>query len=328
MGGDYSPGAQVEGAVMAVREYKVAVILVGNEEQLRFHLERLKATDLAIPVRDASEVISNEEQPSSVVRRKKDASLVVAHQMVKDGEASAVITCGNTGALLAAGLFIIGRMPGVERPALAPMLPTHDGKGFLLLDAGASAEGKPEYLVQYAIMGYLYRQLVHGIPEPRIGLINVGSEPGKGNELYRQAYSLLQKAPVNFVGNIEGRDLLAGVCDVAVCDGFTGNIVLKCLEGSGSFFTQILREEMSASSRGLVGGAIASPALKNLRKRLDYSEYGGAPLLGLNGVSFKAHGSSNARAICQALKIAFDFSESGMVSQLNLLLAEQQRSSL
>ena len=319
MGGDLSPQAQVEGAVLAVREMGIPIHLVGDAPAIEAELRRLGATNLGIPVCPAEEVIGVDEQPSTAVRRKKRASLVVAHQLVKDGEAAACVSSGNTGALLAAGLFIIGRLNGVERPALAPMLPTLDGTGFLLLDAGATAEGKAEYMLQYGLMGSLYRQLVHGIAAPRVGLINVGNEDSKGNELYRQAFALLKAAPLNFIGNVEGRDLLLGATDVLVCDGFTGNIVLKCIEGAGSFFSRVLREELMASSRGMLAGFIASPTLDRLKQKLDYSEYGGAPLLGLKGVSFKAHGSANARAIYLALNIAHSYIASDMAWHLSKL---------
>lgn len=322
MGGDHSPAAQVEGAVRAVREASIPVILVGDGEQIRGELRRLNAENLAIEIRETSEVVTGEDQPTTVVRRKKDSSLVVAHQMVKDGQAGAALSSGNTGALLAAGLFVIGRMPGVERPALAPILPTGDGVGFLLLDAGATAEGKPDYILQYAVMGSMYRKLVHKIENPRVGLLNVGTEDGKGNELYRHAFTLLKEAPINFVGNVEARDLLDGIADVVVCDGFTGNILLKCVEGAGGFFVRLLKEEIKSDARGMVGGMIAAPSLKRLQKRLDYSEYGAAPMLGLNGVAFKAHGSANALAIYQALKIAHEFIESNMVERLASVLSE------
>ena len=322
MGGDNSPAAHVEGAVRAVRERNLSVILVGDGPQIEAELQRLGALSLGIPIRATTEIITGKDQPTSVVRRKKDSSLVVAHQMVKDGEAGAALSSGNTGALLAAGLFVIGRLPSVERPALAPMMPTHDGKGFLLLDAGATAEGKAEYILQYAIMGSMYRRLVHKVERPRVGLLNVGTEDGKGNELYRTAFPLLKNAPIDFIGNVEARDLMDGIADVVVCDGFTGNILLKSIEGAGSFFGRILKEEMTSDTRGYVGGMIASPALKRLQKRLDYSEYGAAPMLGLNGVAFKAHGSSNALAVFRALCIANEFIESNMVERLGQVLQE------
>ena len=324
MGGDNAPAAQVEGAVRAIHEADLNMILVGDEAKIKNELRKHNASNLPLQIRHTTEIVTNEDQPTSVVRRKKDSSLVVACRLVSEGEAGAVLSCGNTGALLAAGLFVIGRMRGVERPALAPILPTKDGNGFLLLDAGANAEGKPEYLLQYAIMGSLYQHLVCGIKEPRVGLLNVGTEEGKGNELYKATYNLLKDAPVHFVGNVEARELTDGVADVVVCDGFTGNILLKCTEGMGSLIADMIQEELKRDVISKVGAAIALPAIKRLKKRLDYAEYGGSPFLGLNGLAVKAHGSSNALAVFGALMTVQGFIQSDMNRLLKQTLDTMQ----
>ncbi|WP_243742885.1 phosphate acyltransferase PlsX, partial [Bacillus thuringiensis] len=229
MGGDHAPKAVVLGAMKAIKEYSdLHITLVGKEEEIRQYL----TSDERITILHTDEKIESTEEPVRAVRRKKQASMVLAAQQVKDGEADACISAGSTGALMAAGLFVVGRMEGIERPALSPTMPTVDGKGFVMLDVGANVDAKSIHLYQYAVMGSVYAEKVRGIENPRVGLLNVGTEDGKGNELSKQVFAMLKDAPINFVGNVESRDLLQGVADVVVCDGFTGNVALKSLEGT------------------------------------------------------------------------------------------------
>ncbi|WP_438446787.1 phosphate acyltransferase PlsX [Gorillibacterium sp. sgz5001074] len=302
MGGDHAPRAAVEGALEAAREWKdTEIILVGDEAKLSPLLAGKPAN---LTVRHAAEVVEADDEPVKAVRRKKDSSMVVAGRLVKEKEADAMISAGNTGALMATGLLIVGRMEGIERPALAPMIPTLDGKGVLALDLGANMDATPDNLLQYAIMGSIYRQKVHGIAKPRVGLLNVGTEAMKGNELTKAAYPLLEQAPIHFVGNVEARDVLQAECDVLVCDGFVGNILLKSLEGTAGAIFGVLKEEFTRSILTKMAAAIVKPGLSRFKKKLDYKEHGGAPLLGVNGLVLKSHGSSDATAIKNAVRQA------------------------
>lgn len=302
MGGDNAPESNVEGALAAAREWPdTEIILVGDQARLA-PLMKDKPSNLTL--RHAGEVIEADDEPVRAVRRKKDASMVVAGRMIREGEADAMISAGNTGALMTTGLLVVGRMKGIERPALAPMIPTLDGKGVLALDLGANMDAKPEHLQQYALMGSLYREKVHGIAKPRVGLLNVGSEPGKGNELTKQAYPLLESLPIQFVGNVEARDVMNGVCDVLVCDGFAGNILLKSIEGTAGSLLSLLKEQFSQSLKTKLAAAMMMPQLRNLKSMMDYKEHGGAPLLGLSGLLVKSHGSSNGNAIKNGVRQA------------------------
>lgn len=302
MGGDNAPESNVEGALAAAREWPdTEIILVGDQARLET-LMKDKPSNLTL--RHAGEVIEADDEPVRAVRRKKDASMVVAGRMIREGEADAMISAGNTGALMTTGLLVVGRMKGIERPALAPMIPTLDGKGVLALDLGANMDAKPEHLQQYALMGSLYREKVHGIVKPRVGLLNVGSEPGKGNELTKQAYPLLESLPIQFVGNVEARDVMNGVCDVLVCDGFAGNILLKSIEGTAGSLLSLLKEQFSQSLKTKLAAAMMMPQLRNLKSLMDYKEHGGAPLLGLSGLLVKSHGSSNGNAIKNGVRQA------------------------
>lgn len=301
-GGDHAPEAIVEGAVAAAKEWSdVTLTLVGDEQRIQSLLTSCGAPKNVF-VRNAPEVIAADEEPVRAVRRKKDSSMVVAATMVREGEADAFISAGNTGALMASGLLVVGRLPGIERPALAPMIPTMDGVGMLALDLGANMDATAEQLKQYAIMGSIYRRNVHGIAEPRVGLLNVGTEPGKGNEMTKAAYPLLEEAPIRFVGNVEARNVLNGVCDVLVCDGFAGNVMLKALEGTASAVFSALKTEFTRSFMTKLAAAVLRPGLRAFRDKLDYKEHGAAPLLGLSGVVMKMHGSSDARAVKNAVR--------------------------
>lgn len=304
MGGDHAPQSTVEGALAAAKEWgDTEIILVGNEQVLKPLLEG-SAAPANLRIHHASEIIEAEDEPVKAVRRKKDASMVVAGRLIREGEAEAMISAGNTGALMTTGLLVVGRMEGIERPALAPMIPTVDERGVLALDLGANMDAKPEHLAQYALMGSIYREKVHGIAKPRVGLLNVGTEAMKGNELTKEAYPLLEALPIHFVGNVEARDILTGACDVLVCDGFAGNILLKALEGTAGTMFSILKREFSKSLKNKLAAAVLMPSLRGLKKTLDYKEHGGAPLLGLSGLVVKGHGSSDGGAIKNAVRQA------------------------
>ncbi|MBT2283225.1 phosphate acyltransferase PlsX [Paenibacillus polymyxa] len=305
MGGDNAPASTVEGAVAAATEWAdIQIVLIGDEAKLEPLLSQSGVRPANLTVRHASEVIGSDDEPVRAVRRKKDASMVVAGRMLKEGEADAMISAGNTGALMTAGLLVVGRMEGIERPALAPMIPTIDDVGVLALDLGANMDAKPEHLAQYGLMGSLYRQKVQGIESPRVGLLNVGTEPGKGNELTKHAYPLLEQLPIRFVGNVEARDVLTGACDVLVCDGFAGNILLKSLEGTAGAIFALLKEQFSSSLKSKLAAAILMPELRGLKRKLDYTEHGGAPLLGLSRLVVKSHGSADGNAIKNAVRQA------------------------
>ncbi|WP_413409663.1 phosphate acyltransferase PlsX [Paenibacillus amylolyticus] len=305
MGGDNAPASTVEGAIAAATEWAdTQIVLIGDEAKLEPLLSQSGVRPANLTVRHASEVIGSDDEPVKAVRRKKDASMVVAGRMLKEGEADAMISAGNTGALMTAGLLVVGRMAGIERPALAPMIPTIDDVGVLALDLGANMDAKPEHLAQYGLMGSLYRQKVQGIQSPRVGLLNVGTEPGKGNELTKHAYPLLEQLPIRFVGNVEARDVLTGACDVLVCDGFAGNILLKSLEGTAGAIFALLKEQFSSSLKSKLAAAVLMPELRGLKRKLDYTEHGGAPLLGLSRLVVKSHGSADGNAIKNAVRQA------------------------
>ncbi len=302
MGGDHAPQSNIDGALAAAAEWKdVEIILVGDQAQIE---PLLSGRDVPsnFSIQHASEVINSDDEPVKAVRRKKDASMVVAGRMLKEGSADAMISAGNTGALMTTGLLVVGRIAGIERPALAAMIPTLDDVGVIALDLGANMDSKPQHLAQFGLMGSLYRQKVQGIEKPRVGLLNVGTEPGKGNELTKEAFPLLQEMPIHFVGNVEARDVMAGNCDVLVCDGFAGNILLKSIEGTAGAMFSLLKEQFSQTFKSKMGAALLMPQLKGLKKKLDYSESGAAPLLGLSGLVMKSHGSSDGNAIKNAVR--------------------------
>ncbi|WP_062319878.1 phosphate acyltransferase PlsX [Halolactibacillus sp. JCM 19043] len=299
MGGDHAPEAIVKGAMLATKAHKdLTIILVGDESKIQSFLTSTERIEMI----HTTTVISGDDEPVKAVRRKKDASLVLMANEVKEHRADACISAGNTGALMSAGLFQVGRIKGIERPALSPTLPTIDQKGFVLLDVGANVEAKPKHLLQYGIMGSIYAEKVRGIKQPRVGLLNVGTEDNKGTELTKEAFQLLQQAPINFVGNVEARDLLSGVADVVVTDGFSGNIALKTVEGTAMNMFKMLKATFMSSLKTKLAAAVLKKDLKGLKDQLDYAEYGGAALFGLKAPVVKAHGSSNDRAIYSAIK--------------------------
>lgn len=300
MGGDHAPEEIVKGAVAAAEQWDdVELTLVGDTEVLE---RLLPSSSPRIQLHHAEEVIHNEDEPVRAVRRKKNASMVVAGRLVKEGKADAMISAGNTGALMTTGLLIVGRIDGVERPGLAPIIPTLDGRGVLAIDLGANMDATAEHIVQYAIMGSIYRAKVHGIERPRVGLLNVGTEATKGNDLTKAAYPLLEQAPIEFIGNVESRDIMNGACDVLVCDGFVGNIMLKSMEGAAGSIMAVLKEEFTRSFLTKLAGAIMRPGLSRFKRIVDYREHGGAPLLGIRGVCIKSHGSSDSNAIKNAVR--------------------------
>lgn len=299
MGGDHAPKEIVLGSIKAVQSFEdIQITLIGDEKKMKEYLTENER----ISVIHTDEVILATDEPVRAVRRKKKASMVLAANLVKEGEADACISAGNTGAWMTAGLFVVGRIEGVDRPALAPTLPTIGGEGFLFLDVGANVNARPEHLLQYAMIGSIYSKNVRNIANPRVGLLNIGTEEQKGNELMKQTFPLLQSAPINFIGNVEARDLLTGVADVVVTDGFTGNMVLKSIEGTALSMFQMMKEAMMSSLKSKIAASILKPELKALKNKLDYSEYGGAALFGLKAPVIKAHGSSDANAIFNAIR--------------------------
>ncbi|GAB7388103.1 phosphate acyltransferase PlsX [Bacillaceae bacterium] len=316
MGGDHAPEAAVEGAVLAAEEYReLHLILIGDETEIRRRLPASLPSNIEIV--HADEAIAMDEEPVQAVKRKRGSSMVKAVQMVKERAADAVISAGNTGAFMTAGLLIVGRIRGIDRPALAPLLPSVSGGGTLVLDVGANMDAKPGHLLQYAIMGNIYAQHVLCIAEPRVGLLNVGTEDKKGNELTKETFPLLEKANLRFIGNVEARDVVFGVCDVLVCDGFSGNVLLKAAEGIARAVFEMLKNEMTRSWPNKLAATILRPSLRRLKHKLDYAEYGGAPLLGLQGACIKAHGSSDARAFKNAIKQAERFVEHRVIELIS-----------
>ena len=314
MGGDHAPGVVVDGAVAAARELGVRVLLTGRRTELEPLLAAHGSTD-GVEIVDAATTIAMDEHPASAVRQKRDSSLVVGVRLVREGRAQAFVSAGNTGAVMAAGLFELKRVRGVDRPALAAVIPTLRG-GSLLVDVGANADCRPEHLAQFALMGSVYMERVFGVSRPKVGLISIGEEESKGNLLVQQAYPRLRALPINFVGNVEGKDFPAGAVDVAVCDGFVGNVMLKLAEGMASAITGLIRQEIEASLVTKIAAIGVVPAFRRARRRMDYAEYGGAPLLGLNGTCIVAHGRSNAQAIKNAIRVAAQAVEQDVVHRI------------
>ena len=314
MGGDHAPKSEVEGAVQAARSLGVRVILVGRTEVVRQELEYYPdGLDLPIEIEHADEVITMEDH-SKAVRSKKNSSLKVASRLVRDGRAQGLVSAGNTGAIMATAKIVQGVVPGVKRPALAGVLPTMKGSPAVLVDVGANVDCSPHMLAQFAVMGEIYSSIILRRPKPRVGLLSIGEEDHKGNDLTRATAELLRGLNLNFIGNVEGRDIFTGDVDVIVCDGFIGNVALKVSEGVGEMVKQLLRESLESTITGKIGYALSRTALSDFKKRLDYSEYGGAPLLGVRGVCIICHGRSNANAIKNAIRVAAEFA-AGKVNQ-------------
>ncbi|GFE58921.1 phosphate acyltransferase [Geobacter sp. AOG1] len=333
MGGDNAPVVEVEGAVAAVREFGIPVTLVGDTDRLRQELAKHDCKGLDIVVHHASEVVGMHDSPSDAVRKKKDSSIRVAFELVKAGKAAAVVSAGNSGATMAAGMFVLKRLPGIDRPAIAQVFPTLRDRT-LVLDVGGNVDCKPLNLVQFAIMGEVYARSVMGIATPRIGLLSNGEEESKGNDLTRETTAILKKIPFDYAGYVEGRDIFYGLVDVVVCDGFVGNVVLKLSEGLAEAVGKMLKDEFKQSLIARVGYLLARKAFNNFKKKVDYAEYGGAPLLGINGVGMISHGGSNAKAIKNAIRFAHEFVEKGVNErmaeklQANYPITVQQREPL
>jgi phosphate acyltransferase len=312
MGGDHAPRAEVEGAVLAARELGVRVVLVGIEEKVRQELNRHRHRGLPIEILHAAEVITMSDSPSQAFRRKKESSMHVAARLVRDGKADALVTAGNTGAAMTVARFVLGTLPSVDRPALAAAFPNMKEKVSVILDVGANVDSKPEQLVQFAVMGEIYYRTIWGVRKPRVALLSIGEEEMKGNELTREVSNRLKQASFNFTGNVEGRDVFRGDVDVIVCDGFIGNIALKISEGLVEHIGGMLKKAIKSSLTSQLGYALSKRAFDDFRKRTDYSEYGGAPLLGVRGVTIIGHGRSNPNAIKNAIRVATELCRAGL----------------
>jgi phosphate acyltransferase len=317
VGTDKAPEAEIRGAILACKALPVRVHLVGPEAELRDLLdEALGNDDLPIVIHHASERIGMEEKAAHAVRTKKDSSMRVGLKLVRDGVAAGFVTAGNTGAAMATAKMVLGALPGVDRPALAIPMPSSKGNPCVLLDVGANVDCKANNLAQFAVMGEIYARSVLKIESPRVGLLNVGEEESKGNDLTREAFPLLKALPIRFVGNVEGRDIFSGQADVIVCDGFVGNVALKTSEGVGRFVRDVLRESLKRTVTAQVGALLSRKAFNEFRQRLDYREYGGAHLLGVRGVCIIGHGSSNDRAIYNGIRVAYESAKGGTIQSI------------
>jgi glycerol-3-phosphate acyltransferase PlsX len=325
MGSDKAPEPEVRGAVLACRQFDVRVHLVGPEDVIRPALRQaLRGQHLPIFVVPASEWISMDDKAAQAVRTKRDSSMRVGLKMVREGRAGGFFTAGNTGAAMATAKMVLGMLAGVERPALATILPTVNNSPSLLLDVGANVDSDPDNLVQFAVMGHMYAKDVLKIANPRVGLLSIGEEDSKGNSLTRDTLPLLRElgkqGKIHFAGNVEGRDLFNGVADVAVCDGFVGNVALKSIEGVGKLVSVLLREALKSTVTSQVGALLSRKAFNEFKKRLDYSEYGGAPLLGVRGVCIVGHGSSNEKAVMNGIRVAAEFAQAEVNSGIEAAL--------
>jgi phosphate acyltransferase len=319
MGGDHGPAVVVEGAATAVREFGASVILVGDRDAIEREVARLDLGKLDIEIRHASQVVGMAETPSVALRRKRDSSLRIAAELVRDGHASAFISAGNTGAAMAIAMFVIGVLRGIDRPAIAAVLPSLK-RYTVLLDVGANVAPKPWHLFQYALMGHVYARGILGVERPRVGLLSVGEEEGKGNDLTKEAYDQLKESSLNFVGNVEGRDIYNGSCDVVVTDGFTGNVALKISESLAEMLGAMIKEELTRDVRSKLGATLAMPAFARFRKRVDYTEMGGAPLLGIDGAGIICHGASPVKAIKNAVRVAGEWAKAGLNEHIKAAL--------
>jgi phosphate acyltransferase len=312
MGGDNAPAVEIEGAIQAARDLRVRVLLVGQEEVIRAELARQgfdnpRKHRLHLEIIHASEVITMHESVANAVRRKRDSSIRVAARLVREGKAQGLVSAGNTGAVMMTAKLVLGTLPSVDRPALAGIFPTLKGNGTVLLDVGANAECKPEHLKQFGVMGSVYSRHILGVRNPKVGLMSIGEEDVKGNDLTKETLRLLREAPINFIGNVEGRDIFTGDVDVIVCDGFTGNVILKTSEGLVEAIMTLLRSELGQTYLTQAGALLSRTAFRSVKKRLDYSELGGAPLLGAKQLTVICHGSSTPKAIRNAIRIAKEF---------------------
>jgi len=304
MGGDHAPRPEVEGTVLAARELGVRILLVGQPDVVKRELARHAHRGLPIELVHSSEVITMRDSPTQAFRRKRDSSVHVAAKLVRSGQADGLVSAGNTGAVMAVARFTLGTLESVDRPALAAPFPTTKGGVSVLLDVGANVDSKAEHLVQFAVMGEIYYRVIFGTRRPKVALLSIGEEEMKGNELTREAFNRLKQMPLNFVGNVEGRDVFLGNVDVIVCDGFIGNIALKISEGLAQHIVTLLKNALRSTLTAQVGSLLSRRAYQGFKKKIDYSEYGGAPLLGVRGITVIGHGGSNANAIKNAIRVA------------------------
>ena len=323
MGGDQAPAQVVEGVYRAVNHLDVDIILVGDETVLRRHLrDTIAHMPSSISIRHATQQVDMRDPPSSVVRKKRDSSIWVATELVRDGNASAVISAGNTGATMVSAFFLWGALKGIERPAIAATLPTLRGQT-IMLDVGATVDCPPHQLYQFAMMGHEYAKQVLGVAKPTIGLLSIGEEDEKGNEVTREAFNLLKNCSLNFIGNVEGRDVYTGMANVIVCDGFIGNVGLKISEGVAEAMTKMLIKEIEHSRIGKLGYALMRPSLRRFKKRIDYAEFGGAPLLGVNGTCVICHGRSSSKAIYSAIRLTYQLIEQKVNERIQETVARE-----
>ena len=316
MGGDNAPKEIIKGAVEALSDERLHVFLVGRESEIKSELSAYQYASERISIINATDVIGFDEAPTSAIRKKKDSSIVKGLDLLKEGKAQAFVSAGATGALLAGGTFIVRRIKGIQRPALGTVLPNAKGY-FFLIDSGANMDCKPSYLLQFAKMGSIYMENVMNLKNPRVGLLNVGTEREKGNILAKEAYELLEASDVNFIGNVEAREIPLGGADVVVCDGFDGNVLLKYTEGFAKAMMGMIKKELMSSTLSKFGALLAKGAFNNLKKSFDHNEVGGAPFLGLNALVVKAHGSSNAKAIKSAITRCTEFTEKNIVEKIS-----------
>ena len=322
MGGDHAPVEIVKGAVEASKETEHEICIVGIEDQIQEELKKYKYDKKKITVVHASEVITNEDSPVKAIKRKKDSSMVKGLTMLRDGEGDLFVSAGNTGAQVVAGRMILGRINGIDRPALASIYPVLGGKACLLVDAGASAESKPHNLLEYGTMGSIYVEKVFGRPGPKVGLVNLGVEEGKGTSVTKEAYKQLSQAPINFIGNVEAREVPAGACDVIVCDGFVGNVILKLTEGLAWNILKLVKKKFVEGAKAKFGAMFLKGKLYELKDEFDYSEYGGAPILGVDGAMIKMHGSSNAKAVKNTILKGIPYAREGVVTIIKDSIAD------
>lgn len=325
MGGDNAPVETVKGAVQAVQQRKdIQILLTGREDVIKSELAKYTYPSEQIRIVNAMEVIETAEPPVKAIRGKKDSSIVVAMKMVKNGEADAFVSAGSTGAVLVGGQVLVGRIKGVERPPLAPLFPTLKGMS-LLIDCGANVDARPSHLVQFARMGSIYMESVVGRKNPTVGIVNIGAEEEKGNALVKETFPLLKACKdINFIGSVEARDIPYGMADVIVCEAFVGNVILKLYEGVGGALLKKMKQGMMTDLRSKIGGLLVKPALKNVMKDFDASEYGGAPMLGLNGLVVKTHGSSDAKEVCNSIFQCVTFKEQQINEKIRAAIQEEQ----
>jgi glycerol-3-phosphate acyltransferase PlsX len=320
MGGDHAPREVIRGAVQAARELGLQVVLVGREELLRDELRSMDVREGTVDVAHASEVVGMSEVPGVAIRKKKNSSIRVGLNMVAEGAASSFVSAGNSGAVMAGALYVLRKVKGVDRPAISATIPTPSGP-IVLIDAGANVDCKPSHLMQFGFMGDAYARKILGISRPRVGLVSIGEEETKGTDLTREAGALFRQTGLNYVGNLEGRDFFAGKADVFVCDGFVGNVVLKTMEGMASALGHFLKDEIGKSAFAKLGVLLAGGAIRRVKSRLDYTEYGGAPLLGVKGGVVICHGSSDAKAIKNAIRAAETLHEHGVEEEISGAIA-------